>query len=212
MPLRDFSRQQGWLLPPTLGELVAEDHSCRFVAAFVDGLDKDTWEELEIELEGNPIGAGAYHPRALLSVWIYGFMTGVRSSRKLEAACREQIPYMWLAGMHKPDHNTLWRFYKGHREQMRALLKRTVGTAVKAGLVDMALQSVDGTRIAGNAAKDRTFDAKGLRRLLDRVEGAIKDLEAQNSTGGDAPAAQSAQRARQCRGAPATCEGSPEAG
>ncbi len=187
MPLRDFSRQQGWLLPPTLGELVAEDHSCRFVAAFVDGLDKETWEELEIELEGNPKGAGAYHPRALLSVWIYGFMTGVRSSRKLEAACREQIPYMWLAGMHKPDHNTLWRFYKGHREQMRALLKRTVGTAVAAGLLEMALQSVDGTRIAGNAAKDRTFDAKGLRRLLERVEGAISDLEAQNCTAGDAP-------------------------
>ena len=62
----------------------------------MDGLEAASWEELGIDLEGDPMGAGAYHPRALLSIWIYGFMTGVRSSRKLEAACREQIPYMWL--------------------------------------------------------------------------------------------------------------------
>ena len=185
MPLRPFNREQAWLLPPTLDQLIPADHSARFIAAFVDGLDGEAWEELEIDLEGDPMGAGAYHPRALLSIWVYGFMTGVRSSRKLEAACRDQISYMWLAGMQRPDHNTLWRFYRAHRDRMRALMRRTVRTAVKAGLVDLALQAVDGTRIAGNASRDRTYDAKGLRRLLDRVEAAIKDLEAQNSTGGD---------------------------
>ena len=185
MPLRTFNRDQAWLLPPTLDELIPGDHPARFAAAFVDGLDAEAWEELEIDVEGDPMGAGAYHPRALLSIWIYGFMTGMRSSRKLEAACREQISYMWLAGMQRPDHNTLWRFYRAHRDRMRALMRRTVRTAVKAGLVDLALQAVDGTRIAGNASRDRTYDAKGLRRLLDRVEAAIKDLEAQNSNGGD---------------------------
>ena len=101
MPLRTFNREQAWLLPPTLDELIPDDHPSRFVAAFVDGLDAEAWEELEIDLAGDPMGAGAYHPRALLSIWICGFMTGVRSSRKLETACREQIPYMWLAGMQK---------------------------------------------------------------------------------------------------------------
>ena len=107
MPMRPFSREQAWLMPPTLDDLAPEDHPVRFAAAFVDGLDAEAREELEIDLQGDPRGAGAYHPRALLSVWIYGFMTGVRSCRKLEAACRDQVPYMWLAGMHKPDHNTL---------------------------------------------------------------------------------------------------------
>ena len=189
MPLRPFNREQAWLLPPTLDELIPADHPARFIAAFVDGLDAEAWDELEIDLAGDPMGAGAYHPRALLSIWVYGFMTGVRSSRKLEAACRDQISYMWLAGMQRPDHNTLWRFYSAHRERMRALMRRTVRTAVKAGLVDLALQAVDGTRIAANASRDRTFDAKGLRRLLDRVEAAIKDLEGQNSAGGDSPPA-----------------------
>ena len=96
MPLRPVNRDQAWLLPPTLGDVLPEDHPARFVAAFVDGLDRDAWAGMEIDLDGDPLGAPAYHPRALLSVWIYGFMTGVRSSRKLEAACRDQISYLWL--------------------------------------------------------------------------------------------------------------------
>ena len=185
MPFREFNREQGWLLPPDLGELVDANHPARFVAAFVDALDEEAWEELGIDLRGEPLGASSYHPRALLSVWIYGFMTGVRSSRKLEAACREQVAFMWLTGRQRPDHNTLWRFYRTHRERMRILLNRTVRTAVKAGLVDLALQAVDGTRIAGNASSGRTYDEQGLRRLLERTQAAIADLEAKNSTGGE---------------------------
>jgi len=184
MPLRPFNREQAWLLPPTLDDLVPQNHPARFVAAFVDGFNQATWDELGIDLSGDHMGAGAYDPRALLSVWIYGFMTGVRTTRRLEAACREQVPYMWLAGMQKPDHNTLWRFFRDHRDRMRALLRRTVKTAVKAGLVDLALQAVDGTKIAGNASTERTFDTEGLKRLLERVEESVDKLEAQNSSDG----------------------------
>jgi len=102
MPLRSVHREQAWLLPPTLDNLLPEDHRARFVAVFVDGLDHDVWARMEIDLSGDPLGAPAYHPRALLSLWIYGFMTGVLSSRKLEGACRNQISYLrrpvWLEG------------------------------------------------------------------------------------------------------------------
>ena len=76
----------------------AVDHPARFVAEFVEALDRDAWAELGVDIEGDSMGAPAYHPRALLSVWLYGFMTGVRSCRKLEAACRDQIPYLWRPG------------------------------------------------------------------------------------------------------------------
>ena len=84
-------------------------------------------------------------------------MTGIRSSRKLEAACRDQVPYLWLTGWQHPDHNTLWRFYQAHRHAMRKLLKYTVATAVELELIDLAVQAVDGTKIAANAARDRTL-------------------------------------------------------
>ena len=188
MPLRDMDREQMWLLPPSLDELLPLDHPARFVAEFVDALDRDDWAELGVEIEGGPMGAPAYHPRALLSVWLYGFMTGVRSCRKLEAACRDQIPYLWLTGWQQPDHNTLWRFYKEPRQAMRKLFERTVRTAVTMKLLDLAVQAVDGTKVSANASVYRTNNAEELRKLLNRVEAAIRDLEAQNETEEDTAA------------------------
>jgi transposase len=175
-----------WLFPPTLEELIPADHAVRYVAAFVDGLARAEWSELGIGADGAWRGAPAYHPRVLLGVWLYGFMSGVRSSRKLEGACRDQVPYLWLTGWQRPDHNTLWRFYQTHRQAMRRLLKRTVRVAVASGLVDLAMQAVDGTRVAGAAAREQTLDVDGLEALLERTRLAIDALEAQN-TGGDEP-------------------------
>jgi transposase len=165
MPLQPVNREQAWLLPPTLDDLLPEDHPARFVVAIVDGLGRDVFAEMEIDIEGDLLGAPAYHPHILLGVWHHGFMTGVRSSRKLEAACRDQIPFLWPTGWQHPDQNTLWRFYQAHRSAMRGLLKHTVRTAVEVGLVDLAVQALDGTKVAANAAGDQTYDAAGLERL-----------------------------------------------
>ena len=183
MPHRPMNREQVWMLPPSLDELLEAGHPARFVGEFVDALDGEGWAGIGVDKDGDPMGAPAYHPRALLGVWLYGFMTGVRSSRKLEAACRDQIPYLWLTGCQRPDHVTLWRFYRAHRDGMRELLKRTVQTAVTMDLVELAVQAVDGTKVGANVAKSRTYNADGLRRLLGRLERAIDELEAQNEAG-----------------------------
>ena len=156
MPVRQLNRQQTWLLPPTLDELIPDNHPARFVAMLVESLDAATWQKLDIKLEGASLGAPNYHPRAMLSVWLYGFMTNTRSSRKLERACRDQITYLWLTGWQHPDH-----------------------------LVDLAVQAIDGSKITANAAKDRTYDAKGLQKLLERTEKVIQDLEQENEAGSD---------------------------
>lgn len=196
MPLRPLNRQQTWLLPPTLDELIPDDHPARFVASVVDSLDSAFWEKLSIVIEGDPLGAPAYHPRALLCVWLYGFMTGIRSSRKLEGACRDQMSFLWLTGWQRPDHNTLWRFYKAHRDEMRHLFKLTVRTAVKMNLVDLAVQAVDGSKLSGNASKERTYDAKGLAKLLERTEKVIRELEKENEAGNEAPPAHLPEKLR----------------
>lgn len=199
MPWREMTREQGWLLPPTLDELLADEHPARFVAAFVDGLNEGEWADLGVDTQGEALGAPAYHPRALLSVWLYGFMTGVRSSRKLEGACRDQVPYLWLTGWQQPDHNTLWRFYQAHRPHLRNLLRQTVQTAVRLEMVDWAVQAVDGTKVAGNASMSRTYDEPALVRLLERTEAAISDLESQNESGDDPPPPKLPEELRQAQ-------------
>jgi len=184
MPLRPWTRDREGVLPTKLEDWVAADHPVRFVAAFVEGLTDEEWAALEIVPGGHPGGAPAYDPAVLLAVWLYGFMSGVRSCRKLAVACAEQVPFLWLSGGQRPDHNTLWRFYQRHRGGMHVLFKRTVATAATSGLVVWAIQAVDGTKIGGNAAKDRTLDAAALAKLLERVEAAIADLEAQNRPDG----------------------------
>ena len=133
MPLREMNREQMWLLPPTLDEMVPKEHPARFVTGFLDGLGREDWADLGVEPEGDPLGAPAYHPRGLLSVWLYDFMTNVRSCRKLEAAYRDQIPCLWLTGWRNPDHKTLWRFYQVLRQTMRDLFKLTVGRCAGEG-------------------------------------------------------------------------------
>jgi len=72
MPLRDMDREQMWLLPPTLDELLPPDHPARFVAEFVDAKEREDWTELGVAIDGDLMGTPAFHPRALLSVWLYG--------------------------------------------------------------------------------------------------------------------------------------------
>jgi transposase len=184
MPLRPWTRDREGVLPPNLADWVAADHPVRFVAAFVEELTPADWAALGIAPAGHPEGAPAYDPTVLLAAWLYGFMCGIRSCRQLATACEEQTPFLWLTGGQRPDHNTLWRFYQRSRTGMHTLFKRTVTTAARSGLVVWAIQAVDGTKIGGNAAKDRTLDAAALGKLLERVETAIADLEAQHRPDG----------------------------
>lgn len=184
MPARPWTRDREGVLPPKLDDWVAADHPVRFVAAFVEALTEEEWAPLGARPGGHPGGAPAYDPVVLLGAWLYGFMSGIRSCRKLATACAEQVPFLWLTGGQRPDHNTLWRFYQRSRPGMHVLFKRTVATAATSGLVVWAIQAVDGTKIGGNAARDRTLDAAALAKLLERVETAIADLEAQNRPDG----------------------------
>ena len=184
MPARPWSRDQHWELPLSLDDWVAPDHPVRFLAAYVDGLSEAEWAADGVS-PVKPTGAPTYAPAMLLSVWLYGFMTGIRSARGLEAACRDGVAFQWLTGRQTPDHNTLWRFYRTHRDGMRRLLRRTVRTAVATGLVEWAVLAVDGTKLAGNAATARSLDEDGLTKLLARTEAAIAELEARH--GGDDP-------------------------
>jgi transposase len=181
MPQRPFTRSLQWLVPPSLDDWVPADHPVRFVADVLDGFDGATWAELGITRTPERRGAPRYAPEVLLALWLYGFSVGIRSSRGLEAACRDQIPFRWLSGNQTPDHNTLFRFLQQHPTAMSALYGQTVRIAVHAGLVDWALQAVDGTKIGANAAVERTVTVEDLDRLEAALDRRIAEVLAETA-------------------------------
>ena len=124
MPLRPMGREQMWMLPPTLDELLPLDHPTRFVAEFVDALDREDWGELGVKIDGEVLGAPAYHPRALLSVWLYGFMTGVSLVPEAGGGLPgpDTVPVADRVAASRPQYpvEVLQRASAGHAEAVRA--------------------------------------------------------------------------------------------
>lgn len=177
----DYGQQ--FLLPPALEDWVSADHPVRFIREFVDQLDLGAMGFVV------PTGAEGRRPYAaslLLKIWLYGYFHRLRSTRKLEQACGEQMPLIWLTGMIVPDHNSLWRFWRDNQKALRQLFKQTVQVAARTGAVGLVLQAVDGTRIeaaaSGYSGWSKEYMEKLLAQLdqvLDRTEEEVVRLQAQ---------------------------------
>src|ERR1700752_1343143 len=103
---------QTFLLPPAIEDWVPADHPVRFIREFVSRLNLN---ELGFRIrKEREAGADSYSSEMMLGIWIYGYFNRVFSTRRLEAACRKEMPLIWLTGMHYPDHNSLWRFWNSN--------------------------------------------------------------------------------------------------
>jgi transposase len=167
----DYGKQ--FLFPPSLEDLVPADHPARFIREFVDSLD---FKGLGFRVREAPDGRPNYAADLLLKVWLYGYFEGIRSTRTLEKACLQQLGFLWLTGMHYPDHNTLWRFYRDNRAVLKGLFTQVVRVAVKGDLVDMVLNAVDGTRVMADASKSRALHKERLEEVLKKLDECVDEV------------------------------------
>ncbi len=168
----DYGQQ--FLFPPALEDWIASDHPVRFLREFVDSCDLAALGfVMPAAVEGRP----PYAPSLLLKIWLYGYFFRIRATRKLEAACREQLPLLWLAGLLVPDHNALWRFWRDNKKALRALFRQTVQVALHAGCVGLALQALDGTKVEACASGYAGWSKERMEKLLAALEAALDDTE-----------------------------------
>ncbi len=165
----DYHQQM--MFPPSLEELLPADHPARFIREFVNALDL---KEVGFERSESPEGRPHYADALLLMVWIYGYLEGIRSSRKLERACYQHVALMWLTGMHFPDHNSLWRFWKQNRKALKGIFRKVLQIAVKSDLVDMVLHAVDGSKITAAGSTHAALSRKQLKRKVQELDAAIE--------------------------------------
>ena len=149
---KPYTPNQISLLPPSLDELIDKNHPVRVVNSVIDKLELS---QLEQNYKGG--GTSSFHPRMLLKVLIYGYLSNIYSSRQLEAATKENIHMMWLAAMSRPDHNTINRF-RGQRlkDQLREIFRQVVLLLVESGHVSLKEVYTDGTKLE-SAANRYTF-------------------------------------------------------
>lgn len=166
---------QEYMFPPRLEELLGSTHPARFIREFVSELNLSElgFKVGDVDRQGRP----RYSLSLLLRVWLYGYYSKVRSTRGLEQACHERLPFMWLSGMHRRDHNTLHRFFKENKSALKSLFKQTVKVACKLELVDFVYQAVDGSKIASSARWRGSFDEASLKELLSKADKRIAELE-----------------------------------
>ncbi len=169
---KDYHRDQLMLLPPSLEELIPEHHPVRVVNSVID---KINIEVLERKYKGG--GSSSYHPGMLLKVLVYGYLSNVYSSRKLETALQENIYFMWISGMSRPDHNTLARFRTERlKNDLKMIFAQVVELLVAEGLVSIKELYTDGTKIEASANRYSFVWGKSIKRSKERISKQLKEL------------------------------------
>jgi len=169
-------KEQTWLLPPSIEDLIPEDHVCFLIESLVDALD---YSSFDIRYSG--AGHPAYHPRVPLKLLIMGVLDRVRSSRRLARNARENVVYMYLSEKLSPDFRTISDFRKDNAELVKEAFKHTVTLGREEGLLDLSHLSTDGSKIKANAANKRILTKEELAVLLGFVEGELEEWAKQDA-------------------------------
>ncbi|GMA51657.1 hypothetical protein GCM10025857_30140 [Alicyclobacillus contaminans] len=170
---RGHNHDQLFLLPPDLNEWLPENHLARFISDVVDRLDTSAiTEPYERELRGYP----PYHPVMLLKVLIYAYCKGVFSSRKIAAACEDEVAFRWLSANQCPDFRTISDFRKRHLHVFKALFLQVLQIAQSAGMVKMGHVALDGTKIRANASKHKAMSYGRMKQEEQRLRQEIAEM------------------------------------
>jgi transposase len=122
-------------------------------------------------------GKPPYHPRHLSSLYLYGMMHQIRSSRQLESACYNRLDVIWLMENQRPDHSTIADFVSRHGKRLRKLFRDVLQVSVQSGLVKLNHISVDGTKIEANASKGSVYRESNIKEMLGKIDETIEKLE-----------------------------------
>jgi len=169
---RAYAPDQLLLMPPSLADWLPEDHLARFIDEVVETvLDLSAIYAAYEEARGGP----PYDPRLMLKVLLYGYATGVRSSRRLERRCLEDVAFRFLGANQQPDFRSLARFRRRHLGALEELFVQTVRVCATAGLVKLGRIAIDGTKLRANASRHK---AMSYGRMVERERGLQAEIAA----------------------------------
>ena len=168
---RPIDRATPFLLPPSVEDWLPEDHLARFVVDIVDQLDLSA---LTRQYRGS--GSAAYHPTVMLGLLIYGYATGVYSSRRIEAATYESIAFRYIAANEQPDHDSLCTFRKRFLKDIEVLFVQVLCIARQMKLLKLGTIALDGTKIHANASRHSALSYGHAQKIEAQLEAEVKEM------------------------------------
>jgi transposase len=173
---RPVVRDQEFLLPPNMAEWLPDSHLVWFVLDVVEQLDTSAFHDGR-RIGG--VGRAGYDPDMLLALLIYAYASGQRSSRRIEQLCVDHVAYRVVCAQDAPDHSTLARFRAAHDQAFTEMFAQVLRLCAEAGMVSVGVISIDGTKIAANAAKSANRSHDWVREHARRIaEDAISEAAA----------------------------------
>src|ERR1035438_4160367 len=170
---RPIDRETGFLLPPSVDEWLPEQHLARFVVEVVDGLDL---RGMSGAYRGS--GSASFHPRMLLGLLVYGYATGVFSSRKLERASYDSVAFRFIAANDHPDHDTIATFRRRFLRQIEDLFVQILLLAREMGVVKLGTIGLDGTKIHANASRHSALSYEHAGKIEAQLQAEVAELMA----------------------------------
>lgn len=169
-------RDQLFLLPVSMVDWLPEDHLVWFVIDVVAKIDTSAFHARH---PNDGVGRPAYDPDMMLALLFYAYGTGVRSSRRIEAACVSDAAYRVICGSVTPDHATICRFLRDHERAIEDTFVQVLRLCAQAGLVQVGVIAIDGTKMAANAALDQNRSAEHIRVEMARILAEARTTDAE---------------------------------
>ena len=170
---RPVDRETGFLLPPSVDEWLPERHLARFVVEVIEQLDLSAFVKV---YRGS--GSASYHPSVLLGLLVYGYATGVFSSRKLERATYDSVAFRFIAVNDHPDHDTIAAFRRRFLPAIEKLFVEVLLLARAAGVLKLGTVALDGTKVHANASRHSALSWKHASKIEARLKAEVAELMA----------------------------------
>jgi transposase len=168
---RTIDRATGFLLPPSVDEWLPEKHLARFVVEVVDGMDL---RAMSGRYRGS--GSASYHPRMLLGILVYGYATGIFSSRKLERATYDSVAFRFIAANDHPDHDTIATFRRRFLGQIEGLFVQVLLLAREMGVLKLGTLGLDGTKIHADASRHSALSYEHAGKIEAQLKAEVAEL------------------------------------
>ena len=167
-----YAQNQAYVFPPSVEDFVPENHPVRVVNQVIEHINIDRLIE---SYKGG--GTSSYHPRMLLKVMVYAYLSNIYSSRKIEEALMQNVFFMWLSGMNKPDHNTINRFRSDRlKDALKSVFSQIVILLAEQGILSLKEVYVDGTKIEANANKYTFVWGGAIKTSRERIKQQLDEL------------------------------------